>query len=438
MSIRDLDYSGHHWMKKIMPDDALHYVPPYGGGWGIARMVLQVPESILLMPAPPVCARIAALRQLRLEYRNRFFFLHIDEYDYINGDHLKKTEEAANEIIRSLNPAPKVLFLCETCIDDLVGSDFVRLRNKIETTHGIMVKSVHLKPTAADGMRHPGIISQRSIYELFDSGREKDSGINIIGSMVPVDEESELKTVLHHGGIGPVRHIASCRSYEEFINMGASLWNLLLRPPGRLAVEDMEKRLGIPFLSLPVSYTLERIDSNYTLLEEFLERRLKTEMYREEAADVIRSSRTNFRNCTAAVGGSVNAGSFELARALTEYGFDVKYVFSNMVIDFDIEHVEWLKINAPHIRVYTNSHTTMAEFFRLGKTVDLAFGFEAGYFCSGAPTVPLSADIQPFGYGAVKRLVNEIDAALNRKENHHQMMYTSLCKPGRPKYAGIV
>jgi nitrogenase molybdenum-cofactor synthesis protein NifE len=353
--IKELGAAKGHWQRKIMPDDALHYMPPSAGGWGVVRMALQVPESIVLMAAPPVCARIGFLRELRLGYRNRFFLLDLGEQEFIDGRYLGSVRDAVSEVLSRIPVKPKVLFLCETCIDDLIGSDYAGLAGEIERTFGIWVRMIHIKPTAADGKRPSGLVTQLSMYSLLERQGIRDEGFNVIGSMMPIERESEFREVMAGAGIGPVRHAASCATFEEFRMMARSSYNLLLRPAGRLAVEDMKKRLDIPYLRLPSAYGFSVIEESYKALETWLCRKLRTDVYRQEAVDCVESKAKLFKGLSAAVGQSVNTGTFELARALTEYGMRVRYVFTNVVIDFDTEHVEWLKERVPDLLVFANS-----------------------------------------------------------------------------------
>ena len=430
VSIQDLGSLGNHWHRKIMPKDALHYMPPSGGNWGVVRMALRVPESVVLMAAPPVCARISALRELRMRYSGRFFFLDVGEQGFTSGRYMEALEEAADEILEFLTIPPKVLFLCETCIDDLFGSDYSKAARRIEERHGIIVRSIHLKPLAADGKRPSGLLSILSIFDLLEPPERKDEGLNIIGPMLPPDRESEVYPVLEKAGIVPVRHMAASGSFEEFLEMSKSKWNVMARPAARLAVKSMEKRLGIPSIRLPVSYGMRTIGKGYEVLSCFLDRALDLRSYRVEAEELVALKGKAFKGLTAAVGMGTNSGVFELTRALTEYGLKVRYVFANGVIDFDTEHVDWLKENVPDLMVYTGSHTTMAEFYSLGKTVDIAFGYQAGYFCSGARTVPLDAESQPFGYQAIHFLFSEMDRALKAESSHREMIYDAIRAPG--------
>jgi nitrogenase molybdenum-cofactor synthesis protein NifE len=402
-------------------------MPPHGGGWGLIRYVQQLPDSVVLMAAPPVCARITGLRELRLRYRNRFFFLNIGEGDFTGGRHEDLVLQAVDEIMVHMDKKPKILFFCETCLDEIIGSDYRFLMKQAAEKHGIRAATLHIKPLSAEGRRPSGLLSMQAVFDLISDTDQRDSGINLLGSIRPIDRESEFYSVLDAAGIGPLRHMADCQNIEDFDAMGKSAWNIMLFPGVRLAVQRMEERFGMPSVHLPVAYGMDTIEKNYDLLEGFTGRPVQAERYREEAMDFLEEKIPNFTGMTAAVGAGIYAGTFELARALTEYGLHVKYIFANVVIDFDTEHLEWLKEYAPHIIVYPRSHTTMAEFYGLGKTVDLAFGFDAGYFCSGAKTVALDAEKLPFGYQAVKSLYSDMETALGSPLSHREAMYASLC-----------
>jgi len=319
-----------------------------------------------------------------------------------------------------------VLLLCATCVDDLLGSDYETKARQLEREHGLLVRAIHLKPTAADGKRPSGLATQLAVYDLLEPSEERDSSINVIGSPAPIEEGSEFHEVMAAAGIQKVRHIAACANLEEFQQMSRARLNLLARPLARLAVQHMEGKLGIPYCYTPVAYNLETIARSYRFLSERLGVPLATDRYREEAERAIDSYRRELGPLTVAVGSTVNAGPFELARALTEYGLVVKYVFTNTVLDYEMEHVEWLKERLPDLVVFTNSHTSMAGFLHLGLRVDLAMGFEAGYYCSGARTVPLPADTQPYGYRGVVWLLRQMADALQNPKSHRQAMYESF------------
>jgi len=205
--------------------------------------------------------------------------------------------------------------------------------------------------------------------------------------------------------------------------MGRASHNVLINHRGRLAVQAMQAKLDIPYCFAPVAYGIETIAQNYRTLGEFLGVTLHTERYCEEAQAAIQHYQQTLGPLTVAIDSTVNARPFELARALTEYGLQVRYVFANDVLEFDLVHVEWLKCHAPDIKVFTTTHPTMADFRDQGLSVDLAVGFAAGYYCAGAPTVPLSLNSQPYGYRGVISLFRELLGALDNPQRHREQVY---------------
>lgn len=425
MSIGQLNQDEEVERKRVMPSCNLHYCPPSAGGWGIIRVGLLVPESVMLFVSPAGCGRHGAIAGLQLGFKKRLFFLHISEVDLVTGQHLEKVYQAAAEILGTIKPVPKAMTICATCIDDLLASDYERIARELEEKHAIPVRACHMNPIAMDGKTPPNLTVQQSIYDFIPTATEKDQGVNIIGSFAPLDIGSEFYQVMAGSGISPIRHIAACSSLEELYMMGKSSHNILIKPGGRLAARSMENMLGIPYCYAPVEYGIESIESTYRKLGTFLEADLKTERYREEAENTVKLYQQLLGARSIAVGETANASPFELARALISYGFDVPYIFADQVLDIDREHIAWLTGRNSGIKVFTNVHPTMVDFLEQKLTVDLAIGFDAGYFCSGAKTAPLSVDRQPYGYRGVVSLLREMLQALQSPHSHREQMYAA-------------
>ncbi|MBT9165808.1 MAG: Light-independent protochlorophyllide reductase subunit B [Chloroflexi bacterium] len=425
LPISEVGGVGSHWQRKVMPSNCLHYCPPSAGGWGIIRVGLLVPESVMLFVSPAGCGRHGAIAGIQLGFKKRLFLLYLGEVDIVTGQHMERIPQAVADILATAQRRPKALLICATCVDALLGSDYDGLTRQLEAEHKIPVRICHMDPIAMDGKTPPPLTVQEAVYSFLQPSRQKEPAVNIIGNFAPIDAESEFYDVMADAGIGAVRHIAACSSLEEFQLMSRSTHNVLIKQGGRLAVRQMQERLGIPFCFAPVAYGLETIAQTYHTLGEFLGVELCTERYREEAEEAINSYQSALGPLSVAVGSTANASPFELARALTEYGFRVRYVFADLILDFDVEHVEWLKHHTPDVEVFTNVHPTMVDFLNCGLTADLAVGFDAGYFCSGAKTVPLTLDSQPYGYRGVISLLREMLNAFEHPSNHREQMYAS-------------
>jgi nitrogenase molybdenum-cofactor synthesis protein NifE len=425
LSIGELGDTGTHFQRRIMPSQHLHYCPASAGTWGIVRVGLLVPESVMLQAAPSACGRHGAIAAVQIGYKKRLFMLHVDEMDIVSGQHLDKVPDAVAEILSKTSPRPKAMMICATCIDDLLGSDYEGLAAQLEAQHGIPFRACHMVPTAQDGKAPPIFSVQQAVYDFLEKPVQKNRAVNIIGSVAPIESESEFYKVMADAGFDKVMHVAACNTFGEFRKMSESTHNIIIKPVGRLAAQQMERKLGIPYCFAPGAYGIDAIDRTYSALEKFLGASFRTREFREEAMDAVREYRKTLGPLTVAVGSTANGSPFELTRALIGYGFKVPYIFADVILDADVEHINWLKQHAGDLKVFTNIHPTMAEFVRQKLAVDVALGFDAGYFCPGAKTAPLIMDNQPFGYSSAAFLFREILRALENPMSHREQLFAA-------------
>jgi nitrogenase molybdenum-cofactor synthesis protein NifE len=425
LAIGDVDKLGPSGYPRLMPRNYMHYCPPGMGGWGIVRVGLLVPESVMLFVSPAACGRHGAIAGFQLGFKKRLFFFHISENDMVTGQHLEKVIQAAGEIINTIKPRPRALIICATCVDDLLGSDYDAIALRVEAEHKIPVRICHMDPITREGKTAPEFSVQQAVYSFLPVSKERERSVNIIGNFAPIDQDSEFHELLLSVGFEKIRHIAACSSLEEFYQMGRSSYNILLKHPGHLAARDLQRGHGIPFCFAPPAYSIDTITAVYEQLGEFLGHKLPLESYREEALEELKQYRLSLGRICIAVGESINASPFELARALAEYGFNVPYIFADNILPFDKEHIRWLQYKRPETRVFPNMHPTMVGFLENSPEVDLAIGLDAGYYCSGARVVPHSLDVQPYGYRGVLNLMRAMVQTLSRPRDHREQVYAS-------------
>ena len=71
-------------------------------------------------------------------------------------------------------------------------------------------------------------------------------------------------------GLKPLQHVACFSTLDEYQSMARAEGNLLIALPGKRAAENMEKKLGQPYVSVFSVFRLEGIRSNYEAMESFL------------------------------------------------------------------------------------------------------------------------------------------------------------------------
>ena len=105
----------------------LAYNSPGAEGFGVKRAGLAVPESVMLIVSPGCCGRNTSIVSSMPQYKDRFFYLLMDETDLVTGRHLKRIPDAVCEVVSFLDEQkgrkPKVVMICITCVDALLGTD---------------------------------------------------------------------------------------------------------------------------------------------------------------------------------------------------------------------------------------------------------------------------------------------------------------------------
>ena len=304
----------------------LAYNSPGAEGFGVKRAGLSVPESIMLIVAPGCCGRNTSLISSMPEYKNRFFYLEMSEPDLVTGRHLNKIPDAIKEVLEFLRDngkkIPKVVMICITCVDALLGTDMDRVCRKAEEAliggefDGIKVRPCYMYALTREGRRPPMVHVRQTIYSLLEPMEKDARSVNIIGGFAPL-ENTELKEYLTLAGIRNIRQISTCGTYEEFLKMASANFNIVIDPEARAAAEDMNKRLNIPYIELTRVYSSGKISSQYKALASVAGIDIDDSAEKAEADEAVARLKNAYPDLKINVGECTNANAFELALSLT-------------------------------------------------------------------------------------------------------------------------
>ena len=202
--------------------------------------------------------------------KDRLFYLYVSQSDIIDGyDDL--IPEAVEEVLEVLEPRPRVFFLFVSCLDDLIGTDHEALLSALGARHPeIAFRMCHMNPISLGSRTPPPVSIQNNLYSLLAPSEKRDEGINAIGNLEPTAVTSELYHFLSAYGVSRLRHISQYETLNAYQEMAGSRANLVIGAPGRQAAGQMEERLGIPWIFMPVTYDMEEIEDNYRRLKAFL------------------------------------------------------------------------------------------------------------------------------------------------------------------------
>ena len=392
----------------------LAFNSPGAQGYGVKRAGLSIPGSVMLLVSPACCGRNTTILTEYEEYRNRFFFLTLDETDIVTGRHLKKIPQAVQEVYDCLETKPSVVMICITCVDALLGTDMERVCKKAEDQVGIPVLPCYMYALTREGRKPPMVHVRQSIYSLLKRGEIKQNMVNLLGNFDHLEDDCELYPILKSLGIRKINEISRCKDFEEYMDMGNANFNIVLNPEARYAAADLQKRLKLPSIELTRLYQIDKIRKQYSLFGGALGVSIDDSAYYEETIKQIEEFRSKYKQLTFSVGEGCNANAFELSLALLQYGFSVAEIFADPM-ETDYVYLKKIAALSPETRIYSNLEPTMIYYDSFDSEVDIVVGKDAGYYYPRAAKVEWSKDIQPFGYAGLRHFFEECEKALAGK-----------------------
>lgn len=408
---------------RVLPPLPLRYVEPCGITRGIIGIGFLLPESIGLIVGPIGCLRHTCFVEQKYGSKGRLYTLQVSESDAVMGQHLENFKKTIEKIASEKNP--KAIVVCTTCIDDILGSEFEEVAQKMEQMLNLPIKVVRMNPICRDGKLPSGLRVWASFYDFLPYVQEREPAINILGACASISRKSELYELLAQAGYPKVNQLPSCASFEQFSEMAKASYNLLIRPIAKLWAQKMATHMGIPYCFVPASYGFSAIEKNYQKIGELLGNKLNIAPYREKVELDMGELLDQLQEKKIAVGSSVNGSPFEISRALIEFGFKVKAIFVRKIADYEWEHINWLKEKDSNLTVYRISHPSLIQHLDEWENIDLALGLDAGYYCTRAKTAPISLETQGYGYQNTLYLLKEMVTAMKNTYSHKEMVYPS-------------
>lgn len=394
---------------------ALAFNSPGAQGFGVKRAGLAIPGSVMLLVGPGCCGRNTTILSEMGGYSDRFFFYIMDETDIVTGRHLRNIPQAVEEIVASLPAAPSVVMICMTCADALLGTDMERVCRKAEAKVGLPVVPCYMYALTREGRKPPMVDVRRAVYSLLKKQKRQKRTVNLLGYFAPLQDDCELYDVLRQLGITTINELSRCQTFAEYQGMAQANFNVILNPEARLAAQHMEKNLGIPSIELTRLYQVGQIHRQYQALGQVLQTTVDDSRWYEAAKETVAYIKTQYSGMTVAIGEMQNGNAFEMALALTRYGFCVRELYANLTGD-EFVYLRHLQELSPDTRVYSNLSPSMLYYDGSKHTVDVTIGKDAAYYHADSAHVFWDDEIQPFGYAGVLALLHRLDEALKGRQ----------------------
>lgn len=375
----------------------LHYCAPTHGGWGVIRTAMLLPEMYMLFVCPAACGRHGAIAAIEHGCKERVGYLCIEEHEIVLGSYENAIRDTVPQLMAQLDPKPSAMIIVVSCIDDLLGTHYEQMMAEFEAGFGIPFRLGRMNPISQGGTLPPGKRIQRDMYDFLDGSVPCDNGVNLLGPFLPLSGESELHVLLREAGMGPVRHVSHYDRFKDFQAMGAAALNLVARPEGLAAAENLEEKLGIPYVVAPVAFSEEGIGARYAAIGAAAGVSFDIDRHLDNMHASARQALAKVGARTISIDAGATCSPFDLARCLCEAGFSVCEVFAEHLHEYERSSFDWLTRHVPDLHVSSPIHHKNAGLRPTRPTADIAIGFTAAYL-SGAPMIaPISFDEGLYG-----------------------------------------
>ncbi|MFA5319816.1 MAG: nitrogenase iron-molybdenum cofactor biosynthesis protein NifE [Candidatus Omnitrophota bacterium] len=216
-----------------------------------ARVVLNpITDAVHIVHGPIGCASYTwdlrgSLSSDAALFRNSFS-TDLGEQDIIFGGE-KKLEAAIEEIVKKLEPKPKLIFVYATCVVGVIGDDIDAVCRRMQKKHGIRV--IPVKSSGFTGAKPLGYkLACAALLELMgDDQQEKQPGINILGDYNHGGEIWIIEGYLKKIGIKVIARVTGDSTYGQLIKAPSASLNIV-ECSGSMAYlsKQMEIKFGIP------------------------------------------------------------------------------------------------------------------------------------------------------------------------------------------------
>ena len=231
--------------------------------------------------------------------------------------------------------------------------------------------------------------------------------VNLLGFFAPLIDDCELYDYLKAIGVRTIHEISREPDLQSFYTMAEANFNLVLHPEARMAASDLEERLRIPSIELTRLYQIDKIHSQYRALGQVLGVSFEDHEDYQRAKAAIDAFHAAHPNAVFSIGECMNGDPFELALALTGYGFRVAEVFGTLQGE-NFGYLKRLAAVSPDTRVYSNMEPTMLYYDPSDCPVTVSVGKDAGYYHPESPALHWNSDVQPYGYAGLRHFMEAL------------------------------
>jgi len=396
----------------------LEFSPPARGTWNIVHTGMQLPESHQIYICASGCVRGVVLTAAEMGAMDRFSTIEIHEEDLVDKDNEAFLIEGISDILARLPKLPRAVFVFPACVHHFLGVNFHYVYRVLrERWPQIDFLECFMDPIRQTRSITPEQRERREIYRQLRPRPLNPKAANILGSNLPTDPDSELVHLFSDNG-WILRDMTTCRTYDEFLEMGEGSLDLWYNPFGGPAAENDAKRRGATALYIGQPWRFPEIKDSLNAVCRAMH------FPASDWSDSIGRAKQALARAKAVIGDTPVAidyaavfRPFSLARLLVESGFHVAKIYADSCMPDDADDFRWLQENAGDIELWATKNPDMRLMRRgTGKGPLLAIGQKAAYFNQTKHFVNLIEGNGLYGFTGIEKLAGQMtDAFLHEK-----------------------
>lgn len=400
--------------------EGLEYSSPARGTWNIVHTGMLIPESHQIFVCAQGCLRGVVLTAAEMNAMGRYSAVAIREENVLDGTMEELMIEGVSDVLQKLSYRPKAVLLFISCQHFFLAYDqkgvFRTLRKRFPD---IRFLDCYMIPTLRKSGLTPDQKMRIQLYSALEPLEQNPKKINLIGSNLPVSENSELVKLIRENGFELVQ-LQDCQSFDDYLHMAESHLNIFYEPLALMAAKDLEKRLGQKYLYLTFSFRFEELEENYRKLCEVLKIPLPDDWssrHRERAELSLKQARDMIGSTPIAVDCSFTFRIMSFTRMLLEHGFHVTEIYGDVFLPEEKEDFLWIQKHYPKITITSCIRPKLRYLKRERDEKTLAIGQKAAYFTGTDHFVNVVESGGLYGYEGIVRIAELMqDAFLHTKD----------------------
>lgn len=382
----------------------LEFNPPVHGTWNIVHIGMRIPEAHQVYVCGINCMRGVVLTAAEMEARGRFSCVILKDEDILKGNVEQVTIDGILDVVGRLPKTPPCVLVFPVCTHHFLGCDMNYIYRRLrEARPDVTFVPCWMDPIMQKHGLTPEQKLRRSMFEPLAERPARKGVVSLIGYDFPL-RPSEMDGWLEMNAIS-LHDLPHCTTYEEYLALAEAELFVAVYPTALPGAPALAKRLGRPYLYLPLTFDAGEIRSNMARLAEALGLAAPDLTQAEqEAMAALREARELIGDTEIRIDMSMHPRPLGLAKLLLDEGFRVTCLYQDAISGEEKETFFYLKEHYPELVISSVIRPEMRFADRHTPDKVLALGQKAAYFSDTPYFVNMVAGGGLIGFAGIRDL----------------------------------